>query len=103
MINKNKPLRSLRLPAIIAGQFKTAIPATPINNEITRKTEGRFLSKTDSIIATQIGVHAMIKAAYPEGTVISAIATNPFPPHQRASPETDKTTHSSLVKRRDCF
>ena len=47
----------------MAGQFSVAIPATPIKSEKINKTDGRFLSKIDSIIATQIGVQEIISAA----------------------------------------
>ena len=82
----------------MAGQFKTAIPAIPINKEIINCKDGLFLSNRDSIMATQIGVQETIKAVYPESTFVSTRATKPFPIHQRARPEIANTIVSFRVR-----
>ncbi len=86
--------RSPRFPLISAGPFRTATPPIPINKNPSKVIEGLRRSRSDSIIATKRGVAPIITAVYAEWTLVSAIATKPFPPNHKSKPDATTTANS---------
>jgi len=67
------------------------------------RNEGQLRSRMVSIIATQMGVAAMIKAAKPELARCSAQITKPLPPTQSSNPDSINVLHSWRVGRIRCL